>query len=138
MKALYFTITFLLVSTVLSAQLKYDDGPLTVPGVDFVTVNAWNHTNLTYFFQNGTNDIALNDERDAIRTAFQIWADYAPLTFTEVTSATSGDIVILWGVGNHGDLTPFDGINGVLAHTYFPPPSGGTLAGDMHFDDAET
>ena len=31
----------------------------------------------------------------------------------------------------------FDGASKVLAHAYFPPPNGGTLAGDTHFDYAE-
>jgi hypothetical protein len=31
----------------------------------------------------------------------------------------------------------FDGASKVLAHTYFPPPNGGTIAGDAHFDYAE-
>ncbi len=37
-----------------------------------------------------------------------------------------------------GTVFLFDGLNGVLAHAFFPPPNGGTLAGDMHFDDSET
>jgi hypothetical protein len=31
----------------------------------------------------------------------------------------------------------FDGASKTLAHTYYPPPNGGTAAGDAHFDDAE-
>jgi hypothetical protein len=31
----------------------------------------------------------------------------------------------------------FDGPSKVLAHTYFPPPNGGTAAGDLHLDEAE-
>lgn len=32
----------------------------------------------------------------------------------------------------------FDGAGGVLAHTYYPPPNGGTAAGDAHFATEET
>jgi predicted Zn-dependent protease len=126
----------LFTATLANSQIKYDDGAI-VTGQNFVTVRAWDHTNLTYFFQNGTNDIAGNDEQNAVRAAFQIWADYAPLTFTEVTNANSADIVILWGAGNHGDGFPFAGVNGVLAHAFFPPPNG-NFAGDIHFDEDET
>ncbi|KAE8312808.1 peptidase M10, metallopeptidase [Aspergillus transmontanensis] len=40
-------------------------------------------------------------------------------------------------VGDHGDGNPFDGQYGILAHAYYPPPSGGSLAGDAHFEDDE-
>jgi hypothetical protein len=30
-----------------------------------------------------------------------------------------------------------DGASNVLAHTYYPPPDGGTAAGDSHYDSAE-
>lgn len=135
MKKLYALLIASLIfySSALS-QIKYDDGPIITSG-NFVTVGTWGRNNISFSFQNGTNDIPNNDEQNAIRQAFQLWADYGNLNFTEVT--TNADIVILWGDGNHGDGFPFDGVNGVLAHAFFPPPDGGTLSGDMHFDDAE-
>src|ERR1041384_2757716 len=118
------------------SSVRYDDLPDVAEFV--VDGRKWDHPNLTYFFQNGTLDIGGNDERQAIRDALALWASVTPLTFTEVSNAASADIVILWGVGEHGDGIPFDGVNGVLAHAFFPPPNGGSLAGDAHFDDAET
>lgn len=42
---------------------------------------------------------------------------------------------------NFGDIRigahRFDGSGKVLAHTYYPPPNGGSAAGDMHYDFAE-
>lgn len=135
MKNLYFLVTALILTSAAYSQVKYDDGPIITSG-NFVTVGTWGRNNITFSFQNGTNDIPNDDERNAIREAFQIWADYGNLNFNEV--ANNADIVISWGVGNHGDGFPFDGVNGVLAHAYFPPPNGGSLSGDIHFDDDET
>lgn len=118
------------------SSVRYDDLPDFAEFV--IDGRKWDHTNLTYFFQNGTNDIGGNDERQAIRDAFALWAAVTPLTFTEVSSAASADIVILWGVFDHGDGFSFDGTNGVLAHAFFPPPNGGSIAGDAHFDDSES
>lgn len=118
------------------SQIKYDNGPIIV-GSNFTTVGTWGRSNISFSFQNGTADIPNDDERIAIRQAFQIWADYANLNFTEVSN--NGDIAILWATGNHGDGAgnAFDGTNGVLAHAFFPPPNGGSIAGDLHLDDDE-
>lgn len=119
-----------------STGLRYDD--ITDVG-EFVTDSRrWDHTNLTYFFQNGTGDISGDNERAAIRAAMALWTASSPLRFTEVATAANADIVILWATGDHGDGSSFDGVNGVLAHAFYPPPNGGALAGDMHFDDGET
>lgn len=133
-------IPFLLFAIVSMGQIRYDNGPIIL-GNNFVTEGNWNKTTITFFFQNGTNDIGGNEEWNAVRQAFQIWADYAPFTFTEVGSAGAADIVISWATGNHGDGADnaFDGVNGVLAHAFFPPPANsGSIAGDIHFDDDET
>ena len=136
-----FTITVLFsLLFVLSAwsQIKYDNGPISATN-NFVVNGSWGKTNITYRFSNGTNDINGNDEQNAIRQAFQLWADFSPFTFTEVTS--NADINILWATSNHGDggtVNTFDGLNGILAHAFNPDPNNAAgLAGDVHFDDDE-
>ncbi|WP_345156890.1 matrixin family metalloprotease [Flavobacterium ginsengisoli] len=121
----------------INAQILYDNGPIDNNPSFSLDGRKWDHTNLTYFFENGTNDIAGTDEKTALVQAMQVWSSVTSLTFTEVTSAANADIVIKWAVGDHGDGAPFDAVNGVLAHAFFPPPNG-AYAGDLHFDDSET
>ena len=134
-------------------KLYYDDWPVTVesnanrkliskdPNIDYVTVGTtWDHRIITYFFQNGTNDIDGNNEQQAIRDAFALWSVQTDLFFLQVCSADEADIAFSWGTFNHGDGGPFDGEGGILAHTLGGPPPNvfGDQAGDMHFDDSET
>jgi Matrixin/Putative peptidoglycan binding domain len=97
--------------------------------------NRWPRTDLTYRFLNFTPDLTQQQVRDAIALAFSFWSAVTPLTFTEVNVAS--DIEIRFVAGDHGDGSPFDGASGVLAHAFFPPPNGGDIAGDTHFDEAE-
>lgn len=90
---------------------------------------------MTFSFQNSTNDLAVNNQQNSIRQAFQLWSDYGSINFTEVLNG--GDIQIGFAVRDHGDGFPFDGTNGVLAHAFFPPPNGGGFSGQVHFDDDE-
>lgn len=134
-------------------KLYYDDWPVTVESnanrkliskdlnVDWVPIGTtWDHRIITYFFQNGTNDIDGNNERQAIKDAFALWSAQTDLFFLQVCSEDDADIAFLWGTFNHGDARPFDGEGNVLAHTLGgPPPNNfGDQAGDMHFDDSET
>ena len=113
-----------------------------VPGArlsEFVAQgNRWTKTNLTYRFQNFTPDLTQQEVRDAIATAFSFWSAVTPLTFSEVT--TTPDIEIRFVAGEHGDgaQNAFDGAGGVLAHAFYPPPNGGAIAGDTHFDEDES
>ena len=90
-----------------------------------------------HLFANGTPDISGDNERTAIRNAFQTWADaLCGMDFVEMASGPT-DFVSGWFTGDHGDGAPFDGVGNVLAHAFYPPPCGGSFAGHMHFDEDE-
>ena len=90
----------------------------------------------THRFANGTPDISADNERTAIQNAFQTWAAaLCGVSFVETSGTT--DFVSGWFTGSHGDGAPFDGPGNVLAHAFYPPPCGGSFAGNMHFDEDE-
>lgn len=74
----------------------------------------------------------------AIQAAFNAWSAVANIQFLQVADdgaagggpTSSGDIRF----GGH----TFDGAGGTLAHGFYPPANGGSFAGDIHFDLAET
>ena len=115
---------------------------LPLPGFGLLPLNSvhsWHvKRRFTYRFINGTNDLAGNAERQAIQNAFATWAAATGITFTQVNAAPS-DFEIEWATGTHGGAghTAFDGVGNVLAHAFYPPPSGGRDTGQMHFDDSE-
>lgn len=98
----------------------------------------WTKTALTYGYQEFTPDLSQAQIKKAISQALNLWAAVTPLSFKEVPIGSNPDIVIRFVAGNHGDRSPFDGPSGILAHGFYPPPNGGSLAGDTHFDEAET
>ena len=100
----------------------------------------WNKTNLTYGFDNYTSDNGMTPAKvhAAFAQAFAMWAAETPLSFKRVSATANPDIRIKFVSGNHGDGSSFDGRGGVLAHAYYPPPNSGALAGDAHFDEAES
>ncbi|XP_016007832.2 matrix metalloproteinase-9 [Rousettus aegyptiacus] len=93
----------------------------------------WHHQNITYWIQNYSEDLPRDVIDDAFARAFAVWSAVTPLTFTRVYGLEA-DIVIQFGVREHGDGYPFDGKDGLLAHA-FPPGPG--IQGDAHFDDEE-
>ncbi len=72
-----------------------------------------------------------------IQSALAAWSNVANLTFLEVVD----NGVASNALGTNADIRisghAFDGEFGVLAHGYYPPANGGSLAGDIHFDTAE-
>ena len=105
---------------------------------EVVQGNRWTTTDLRYGFENFSPDLTEAETRDAIRAALALWSGVTPLTFREVALNQNPEIVIRFVTGDHGDGSPFDGVGGVLAHAFYPPPNGGDIAGDAHFDEAET
>ncbi|EAW19227.1 matrix metalloproteinase [Aspergillus fischeri NRRL 181] len=102
--------------------------------------SRWQHTNLTFAFDNFTADISEQQARREILDALADWSNVTPLTFAELPSTQPADLRFMWASGNHANEPvekDFDGLGGVLAHAFFPPPSGGTLAGQIHFDEDE-
>ncbi|MGH3693118.1 MAG: matrixin family metalloprotease [Pseudonocardiaceae bacterium] len=100
--------------------------------------NRWNRNDLRYGFQNFTPDVPQADIRGAVTAALALWSGVTPLTFAEVPINQNPEIRIVFAAGDHGDGNNFDGVGGTLAHAFFPPPNGGEIAGDAHFDEAET
>jgi hypothetical protein len=99
-----------------------------------------NAINLFYFFSHMTDQLPVALTQAEILRAMANWAAVAQITWLPGVSATANHTVnLLFARGEHGDGFPFDGPGGILAHTFAPPPiSPEPLAGDSHFDDAET
>ena len=96
--------------------------------------SRWIKSNLSYSFFNFTNDLSVEDIRDAIKQAFSIWSEHSCLIFREVPYGAGPDIVIGFFEGDHGDGAPFDGVGPILAHAFYPDSE---LSGDAHFDEAQ-
>ncbi|CAI9152736.1 unnamed protein product [Rangifer tarandus platyrhynchus] len=94
----------------------------------------WQSTHLTYRVENYTPDLSRADMEQAVEKAFQLWSSASPLTFTKVSEGQA-DIMISFVRGDHGDNSPFDGPDGILAHAFQPGPG---IGGDVHFDAEET
>ncbi|XP_039600458.1 collagenase 3-like [Polypterus senegalus] len=100
----------------------------------FPTQLKWPTNYLTYRIENYTPDISKADVDKAISHAFEVWTEVTPLKITRIYSGTA-DIVISFVYGDHGDNSPFDGHEGILAHAFAPSPG---IGGDTHFDEAES
>jgi predicted Zn-dependent protease len=132
----------------LNSVVRYDPQPDVPPGAPlgelgvsegFVTAGTkWGTQRLRYSFTNVSPDVTAERQRAACRCALKLWSQVVPLYFVEVPDSASPHIRIGFYTGNHGDGSSFDAAGGVLAHAFYPPPNGGDIAGDTHFDEAET
>ena len=99
-----------------------------------------NAATLSYVFSQLTSQLPDLVTQGEILRAMAEWAKVAQITWQPGVSGTANRTVnILFAQGDHGDGFPFDGPGGVLAHTFYPSlPAAEPLAGDMHFDDADS
>ncbi|XP_058221651.1 metalloendoproteinase 4-MMP-like [Rhododendron vialii] len=90
--------------------------------------------NLTYAFSPQYSITVLNSSaiKTAFERAFSRWSSVIPVNFTLTDDYVFADIKIGFYSGDHGDGEPFDGVLGVLAHSFSPE------IGRLHLDAAET
>jgi hypothetical protein len=95
---------------------------------------------LSYVFSRMTAQLDSTAAQSEVLRAMAEWSKVVQVAWQPGTNPTGTHTVnILWATGNHGDGFPFDGPGGILAHTFYPaPPNPEPIAGDMHFDDAES
>ncbi|XP_022769660.1 metalloendoproteinase 4-MMP-like [Durio zibethinus] len=89
---------------------------------------------LTYGFSpdNLIHYLSLSDIKKTFKRAFSKWASVIPVSFVETDDYGFADIKIGFYTGDHGDGEPFDGVLGILAHSFSPE------SGKFHLDAAET
>nr|XP_033804562.1 collagenase 3-like isoform X2 [Geotrypetes seraphini] len=100
----------------------------------FTSKPIWAKTHLTFRIENYTPDLAHIAVDQAIQQAVKVWSDVTSLNFIQLHEGVA-DIMISFGMLEHGDFFPFDGPSGLLAHA-FPP--GENIGGNIHFDEDET
>jgi hypothetical protein len=95
---------------------------------------------LSYVFARVTAQLDPVSAQSEVRRAMAEWTKVVKVTWQPGSNSAGAHTVnILWATGSHGDGFPFDGPGGVLAHTFYPaPPNPEPIAGDVHFDDAES
>ncbi|XP_042270399.1 uncharacterized protein LOC121898933 [Thunnus maccoyii] len=93
----------------------------------------WNKNVITYSIGRYTRDLPRSTVDSLIESAFSVWARASGLTFVRMNTRNA-DIMVEFVTNVHGDLYPFDGPRGTLAHAFGP---GVGVGGDTHFDDDE-
>ena len=92
---------------------------------------------LGYFFSELTGKVPNATVTAEVIRAMDQWSRVTRVQFVAGLSATAlRTIAIKFAVRDHGDGFPFDGPNGILAHTFYPA-NPEPIAGDLHFDGEE-
>lgn len=99
-----------------------------------------NGVELGYYFERVSDKLPAAGQQSEILRAFRQWAKYFRLNLTPAADWSEPHTIdILFASREHGDLIPFDGPGGVVAHTFYPPPlNPEPIAGDMHLDADES
>ncbi len=95
---------------------------------------------LDYVFTTLTGQVPASQVQTEIERAMHAWTAVTNVQFSAgVNAAATATVAIEFGTSVNGDPTPFDPSGTILAHTYYPdPPNAEPIAGDMHFNPAET
>uniref|UniRef100_UPI001A9815B7 stromelysin-1-like n=1 Tax=Gasterosteus aculeatus aculeatus TaxID=481459 RepID=UPI001A9815B7 len=93
----------------------------------------WDKNVISYSIGRYTRDLPRSAVDSLVGSALGVWARASGLTFVR-TRNRNADMAVEFATYAHGDLYPFDGPGGTLAHAFGPGPGAG---GDVHFDDDE-
>ncbi len=89
--------------------------------VGFETYGKWGHTDLTWALESWPEQMTYEEARAGLEDAFAQWAEASALTFSQVGSVDTADIVMsMEAPGDHGDECPFGA--STIAHSFFPSP----------------
>lgn len=91
----------------------------------------WRSKALTWSLRGNPVELSFANTELIIQWAFEHWTDHIPIKITQTCSTCKADILIDFVSQNHGDMDPFDGPGGTLAHTFYPED------GRIHFDKDE-
>lgn len=88
----------------------------------FKTANPWSKKTFTWqLIDQNLPQFGAARTREAIRQAFEDWAQHAPLTFREVSTNEKADFHIAFVDRSHPDGEFFDERGTTLAYAYLPP-----------------
>lgn len=94
----------------------------------------WGIKDLTYYIQSYDNDISREEWGEAIRSACDELSYVCGITFDEVNSKNSANIVMNVASGRRNG---FDGSSGTLAYAYLPPQANYKGQLGLYFDADE-
>lgn len=101
----------------------------------------WNKNPLKYTIVNTADGLTVQQVKQAFQKSIDIWTKHINLDIVE--GDNNADIQVLFALGKHSSNpldVPFDALGGTIGHAFGPDVNGnlGSLAGDIHLDDAET